>query len=570
MRAIHLYLLRTTASAGLLCTLSACQPVASPNITVIINGDVHTMDARQPHAEAVVIENDKLVYVGSNSGAHAWQTRAAQIIDAHGHTVLPGLIDTHIHTVVGAIQSDDCSLDDEKLLITQMREKIIACLSQSSDDKTIFPVINLNPANFVATKHDLDAISTRAFALFGSDGHTAWANTAALNMAALSRTSADPKNGRITRDHNGDPTGHLIDDAVTALTPFLPQDDFATQVKMTEKTLHDLHAVGITSMMEAAASENELKVYHALAQRQKLTVHTSVALQSEANDSATHIKRLNDWRRRFSLPPQLQVDTVKIFADGVLEYPTQSAALLTPYLDENGNPTQTAGKLYVEPDVLNRFVAALDRERFNVHFHAIGDRAVRVGLDAFEYARTHNDGSNSRFSISHLQLIDDADLARFADLNVIASFQLFWAKPENYSVEAVQPYIGPQRSERLYAAGAVARAGGTIAGGSDWNVSTFNPFEAMAAGMCRCNENEPQRPLLAPAQAVDLATLLRAYTLNAATLLGREHETGSLTVGKFADVVILDRRLHNDAVDAIRSTKVVATFAQGQMVYRDM
>ncbi len=565
---IHRVSLSSLLTIPMLTLLSSCASLPPRGADLIVhNAHVMTMSPSPQVASALAIRAGRIVAIGDTNEVMLWRDQHTRLINANGNSVLPGLIDTHIHPVTSAVQRDDCSLDDEKLAVTAIRDKVLACLPVDWSADRVFPVINLNPADFAATRDDLDAISERPFALFGSDGHTAWANTAALRLAGVTAATRDPNNGRITRDASGVATGHLVDDAVSLLSPFLPVDDLATKIAMTKQVIHDLHAVGITSMMEASATEAELQVYAALAQEGALTITTHVALFSEADDSDHNFARLQELRARYDRPSSLRVDTIKIFADGVLEFPTQSAALLQPYLDAHGQISQHAGKLYVDPERLNRFIQRAQAQQFNVHFHAIGDKAVRVALDAAAFARAHSNGAPNRISISHVQLVDPTDVPRFAELDVLASLQLFWAKPENYSVDAVQPYIGPQRSQMMYAARSIVAAGGTITGGSDWNVSSFNPFEAMAAAICRCNENEPERAPLFLDQAVDLATIVKAYTIHAARLLGDEHNTGSLVVGKQADVIVLDRRLDTIDIDRLRATQVQTTIANGRVVY---
>jgi predicted amidohydrolase YtcJ len=256
---------------------------------------------------------------------------------------------------------------------------------------------------------------------------------------------------------------------------------------------------------------------------------------------------------------------IKLFNDGIMEFPTQTAAMLGPYLDAKGKPTKNLGPLYHEIGPLTEFVRRADAEGFSVHIHAIGDRAVRVALDAFAEARAH--GSKRRYSVAHLELVDPADIPRFRQLDVIASFQLQWAQPDNYSVDAVLPYIGPERQARLYPAGSFVAAGAPIAGGSDWNVSTFNPFEAMAVAASRTNPEQPERGMLGGSeQKVALRDMLVAYTVNAARMMGREQEVGSLEVGKAADVIVLDRHLYDSSPAAdIRATKVVYAFTDDAM-----
>lgn len=555
-----------------LVLLAGCEsrdPLAAD--IVVRNAHILTMDTAQPTAQALAIRAGRIVAVGSDADMAAFIDADTDVTDAAGATVLPGLIDTHSHPVLGAEQLADCSLGDKSMPLAAMQPIISDC-SQRQPAATAdqwLAVINLNPAGFHAAATDLDTLeSTRPFALFGTDGHTAWVNSAGLQRLGINRASKDPVNGRIVRDAAGNATGHLIDMAVDLVLAQLPKKSLAEKVRLTEQTLQEMHKVGLTTVLEASANDDILQVYKALAEQGKLSARISAALTSEAEPTPEQLQHLVQLRQQYHGIAHLQVDTVKVFADGVLESPTQSAALLTPYLSVHGEVSSQRGELYFEPAKMAAFVTALDQLGFNVHVHAIGDWAVRATLDAFASAR-HSNGkkSRARFSISHLELIDPSDWPRFAALDVYPSFQLLWGQPDAYSVEAVQPYLGDVRSQWLYPTAALHQAGARIAAGSDWNVSSFNPWEAMATGLCRCNADEPARPPLQAEQGLSLDVMLQAYTINAARMLGREHEIGSLTVGKAADLIVLAGALTADA-NALRTMQLTATMIDGRWQYQ--
>ena len=315
--------------------------------------------------------------------------------------------------------------------------------------------------------------------------------------------------------------------------------------------------------MEANTSAETVKTYMGLAKAGKLHARVTMALGSNGEPTDAEFARLDAVRKLADGVPQIRADFIKLFADGVIEYPTQSGSLLAPYTDAQGKSTGNPGPTYLPPAQLTEFVQRADRDGFNVHIHVIGDRATRISLDAFAAAREH--GSKRLYSLAHLEMVDPADAPRFRALDVIACMQLQWARPDNYSVDAVLPYIGAERQARLYPAGTLARAGATISGGSDWNVSTFNPFEAMSIAMSRINPEEPQRGALGPPEEkLSLRQMLLAYTLNAARQIGLEKEIGSIETGKAADLVILDRQLTDDSSAAdVLATKVRYTFAGG-------
>jgi hypothetical protein len=256
---------------------------------------------------------------------------------------------------------------------------------------------------------------------------------------------------------------------------------------------------------------------------------------------------------------------VKIFADGVIEYPSLTAAMLAPYLDAQGRPTSNRGPSYFRQDNLNQIVAAADAAGFTVHVHAIGDRAVRSALDAFAYSRQKNGPSDNRDQIAHLELIDPADFSRFKALGVIANLQLLWAERDDYIAKATLRFIGPERSRYLYAARSLRDAGALIAGGSDWDVSSFNAFVAMEHALTRA-QARGKKPLL-PEQSLKIEDVVDAYTINAAYALKQERTTGSLESGKRGDLIILDRDIFTLDPFDLHNTRVLATYLDGRKVY---
>lgn len=552
--------------------IAACRPQpTAPANTVIHHANLLTMDDAQPHAQALAIRAGRIVAVGSDAAIAAYIGGSTEVIDGRGLTVMPGLIDTHSHPALGAEQLEDCSLADQALALADMRATIDDCLDRlpADDPHAWLAVINANLAGLQTSAHELDAlVADRPFALFGTDGHTAWLNSAALRALGIDRNTPDPVAGHIGRDASGAATGQLVDMAVELALAKLPEKTAAEKLRLLEQSLQQMHQVGLTTLLEANASDAILATYRALAEQGKLSAKISAALATEPQPTVAQLPALVQRRARYAGIAHLHVDTVKVFADGVLEHPTQSAALLSPYRHADGRDSDHAGALYFAAEPMAAFVTALDRNGFNVHVHAIGDAAVRATLDAFAAARRRNGKhSTANFSISHLELVAPADWPRFKALDVYASFQLWWAQPDAYSVEAVQPYLGRERSQWLYPTAGVYNAGGRIVAGSDWNVSTFNPWQAMAVGLCRCNADEPTRAPLLPEQALPLDVLLRAYTIEAARMLGREQELGSLTVGKAADLVLLPRPPTADAAQ-LRAMTVLATMVDGRWVYR--
>jgi predicted amidohydrolase YtcJ len=538
-------------------------PAATLADLVILEADIRTLEPAQPVASAIAVNDGRIIAVGDAAAVQPFIGPQTRVIRAGGHTVLPGLIDSHIHAAEGALARGGCSLGDDELTIKQAAPRIRACFENDRDSKWLI-VTDVNPAGFKAHRLQLDAINAdRPMLLWGTDGHTGWVNSRALELAKITRGTKDPEDGRIERDGLGEPTGFLVDGAVSLVLGVMEKPTPEKRLEKLRWVLPQLHAVGITSYLEANTDAETVDAYVALASRYELDARVTIALESSGTDTDAEFARLKALRERVGTQALLRADFIKLFADGVMEHPTQSAALLSPYLDANGKPTASSGKLYLEPATMTSFVEHADANGFNIHVHAIGDAAVRETLDAFAAARAA--GSKRLYSIAHLQLVDPADLPRFAASDVTASLQLLWAQPDNYSIDAVQKYIGPERQARQYPARSLANAKAVIAGGSDWDVSSFNPFEAMATAMSRRNPEHPERPPLGANEALTLDEMLAAYTRNAARLIGRDGEIGSLAVGKAADLVLLGTTFTKDTgADEVRKTRPVQVFFNGQ------
>lgn len=563
--------MRAAAPALLAALLAACGSPAPPPAAqveaelVIQGGDVRTMNAAQPLATAIAVTGGRISAVGSDADVQPLIGPGTRVIRASGHTVLPGLIDSHIHAAEGALARGGCSLDDAVLTIAQAAPRIRDCFANDKASKWLI-VTDVNPAGFKAHRTQLDTIvRDRPLLLWGTDGHTGWANSRALELAKITRGTRDPDDGRIERDARGEPTGFLVDGAVGLVLGVMEKPTLEKRLEKLRWVLAQLQAVGITSYLEANTDAETVDAYAALASRFDLDANVTIALESSGADSPAEFERLKELRRRAEVSPLLRANFIKLFADGVLEHPTQTAALLAPYLDAFGKPTKATGKLYLDPAAMTSFIKHADENGFNVHVHAIGDAGVRETLDAFAAARAA--GSKRLYSIAHMQLIDPADLPRFAALDVIASFQLLWAQPDNYSIDAVEKYIGPERQARQYPARTMLDDKAVIAGGSDWDVSGFNPFEAMATAMSRKNPEHPELPPLGADQALNLDEMLAAYTINAARMIGRADHVGSLEIGKSADIVVLGTRLTKEtSADEVRKLEPVQVIFGGHEV----
>jgi predicted amidohydrolase YtcJ len=541
-----------------------------PADLVLLHGKIHTQDASRRVAEALAVRGNTIVNVGSDTDISALVGPDTRSVDLGGRVVLPGIIDAHIHPADGARDLDSCNLGTTPISATELRIRVIKCLTKNpGDPKLWFRAINVDPVGLSLTRNDLDSmLLDRPMVIFANGGHTVWVNSAALTAAHITAATKDPVGGHIERDARGIPTGTLQDTAFDIVERAMPKADLDLEAAQLKRAFDAMHARGITSVQDASVDEHLMQMYKRLYDTHRLgmRVRASYTLENLHTPAETLIARAIAFRTKWTIDTDfLRADAVKIFADGVIEYPTQTAALLEPYLDATGRPSHNRGPSYFTQQNLNRIVAAANAAGFTVHIHAIGDRAVRSALDAFAYSRKLNGPSDNRDQIAHLELVETGDFPRFQALGVIANLQLDWAERDDFIVKGTIPYIGTARARYLYPARSLRDAGALIAGGSDWGDS-FDAFEAMERAITR-SEGRGHEPLL-PEQSIGLQDMVDAYTINAAFALKQERTTGSLEPGKRGDFIVLDRDIF--AVDPfdIHNTKILATYLDGREVYK--
>ncbi len=554
----------------LLLGLTADVFAADPQATlVLMNGRIHTQDADRSIAEAMALNGNTIIAVGLEQDVGRFVGPDTRTIDLNGRVVIPGIIDAHTHPADGARDLDTCSLGNRRLSPTELRAGVAKCLQENpGDPRQWFRVIKIDPVGLSLTLAELDSmLSDRPLVMFDSSGHTAWVNSATLRAAHIRAATKDPVGGHIQRDASGDPTGTLQDTAFDIVQRAMPTPDLDVEAARLARAFDAMHAKGITSVQDAAVDDDLMRVYKRLydSHRLNMRVRASYRLKNLDERAKTIIERAIKFRAKWAIDPDfLRADAVKIFADGVIEYPTQTAALIEPYLDAAGKRSANRGPSYFKQQNLNRIIAAADAAGFTVHVHAIGDRAVRSALDAFAYSRKLNGPTDNRDQIAHLELVDPADVPRFKALGVIANFQLDWAERDDFIVKGTLPYIGPERARYLYPARSLRDAGALIAGGSDWG-SSFDAFEAMEHAVTRSGGRD-KPPLLAE-QSIGTQDIVDAYTINAAFALKQEHTTGSLEPGKRGDFIVLDRDIFAIDPFEIHDTKVLATYLDGREVY---
>ena len=561
----------TVITLGLLLAGNVASVAADPPADLILlHGKIQTEDARRSVARAMALRGNTILAVGTDQDVSALIGPKTRTIDLHGKLVLPGIIDAHIHPAEGAQALGKCSLKDQTLTPAQIRSKVAECLKKEPAAHSLwFEVVQVNSSNLTLTRQDLDSmLSKRPMLLEDTSGHTIWANSAALAAADIGASTRNPAGGSIERDAAGNPTGTLLDVAAQIVSDAKPSPGLDFEVAQLAKAFEAMRATGITSVQDANTDEHDMSLYKRLYDQHRLNmrVRATFGLKQTDRPADKVIGEAIEFRAHWSIDPDfMRADAVKIFADGVIEYPSQTAALLEPYLDAQGRPTHNRGPTYYSQAHLNDVVSAANAAAFTVHIHAIGDRAVRSALDAFAESRRRNGVLDARDQIAHLELINPQDFPRFRELGVIANFQLLWAERDPYITAGTLPYLGGERSKYLYPARSLMEAGTLIAGGSDWDVSSFNAFEAMEHGITRC-EARGREPLF-PEESIPLATLVDAYTINAAFALKQERTTGSLEPGKRGDFIVLDRDIFAIDPFEIHRTKVLSTYLDGREVY---
>jgi predicted amidohydrolase YtcJ len=558
-----LSLLRLVAVSALLTVFASAQDGRTADL-ILRNGAIYTMDAARSWAQAVVIKDGRVLYAGPDSEAAKLAGPSTKIIDLHGRMVLPGFHDSHTHLMEGGVGMSLCNLKDLKTpqdALAEIRKFAAAhpdrpWVTGAGWDLPVFPAGNPRKEQFDEVVNDRPAYMESA------DGHSGWANSKALVVAGVTKDTPDPPAGRIERDPaTGEPTGTLRESARELVTKRIPAATPAENAAGLKRAVELANSLGIISVQEADSSDEVLAAYRALDDAGQLTSRVVTALRTDAQKGEEQVAGLVERRARFT-GKRVRATAVKIFADGVIESGT--AALLEPYLNRGGS----RGELNFEPERLTRLVTRLDREGFQVHIHAIGDRAIRVSLDAHEAAQKANGRRDARHHIAHLELIEPEDIPRFRDLGIIANFQPLWAFADPYIKDLTLPVLGPARSRWLYPIGSVARTGAMMAAGSDWPVTSMNPIEAIQVAVTRRGPTEPEGPAWIPEEKVDLATMLAAYTINGAYLNREEKETGSIEPGKAADLIVLDRDLFKVAPEKIHEAKVVLTLLEGREVFR--
>ncbi|MDA7696831.1 amidohydrolase [Porticoccaceae bacterium] len=540
---------------------------------ILFDGKVYTVDANRSWAEAVAVIDGKIAYVGSSSGAKKYKGPNTRLVDLDGKMVLPGFQDAHVHPIEAGMAYLGCSLHDGKSVEDYVL--IVKECAQQSPEATFIDGGGWTMDLFedgLPDKRLLDeVVSDRPVILKSASGHQLWVNSKTLKIAGIDAETPDPPRGRIDRYKNSkEPSGSLQENSAMNLVfstrPAYSADQMQAALQFGQ---HYLNQYGVTTVQDALLKldGNEAYVggptYMAMDRAGDLTIRVVGALVWNTDSGLEQLSRITDARERFKTP-LFSAPSVKIWLDGVMEVHT--AALLAPYSDrEDGY----SGELLIKPEQLDVVVSQLDALGFQIHFHAIGDAAVRQSLDSLELARQKNGVRDSRHHMSHIQLFDPADIPRLETLNVVANFQPYWAWADKFITELTIPKLGADRSKWLYPIRSVLDTGAVVAFGSDWFVTSGNPLLGIETAITRRDPLTNFSDPFLEDERINLADAIEAYTINSAYVNFIDDETGSIEEGKLADLIVLDNNLFELAPNEISDAQVLLTLLEGNPVYGD-
>jgi predicted amidohydrolase YtcJ len=549
---------------------------SKPPDLIITNARIYTVNPKQPWAEAVAIRDGRIAAVGAAHEVMILRGPRTRVLDARQHLVLPGFIDSHIHFIEGSLSLRQLRLDETGSIAEiqdVIRKHAASHPAQPGKDSWIvgrgWTYAEFGAEAMPHKKYIDEIVPDRPVLLEGFDGHTYWANGKALALAGITRTTPDPRNGKIVRDQDGEPTGALQESAGDLVVRIVPRPSRQQRLTALREGMALANRVGLTRVIicgndTAGASDSEFAgLYDQLRRDGELTLRFKISKYIAPDADYGHEYVLAEQlSRRF--PEQnewLEAGAVKMFLDGVIEGHT--AAFLAPYADD---PAQS-GSLRWDPERYRSAVAGFDQRGIQIFTHAIGDRAVRLALDAYESAAQQNHTHDARHRVEHIETISAQDIPRFGSLKVIASFQPLHAYPDDDTLGPWLQHAGKERAARAWAWRDIAKSGGTLAFGSDWPVVTLNPWEGVQNAVTRqTREGKPEGGWI-PEQRISLAQAIEGYTLGAAIGGRREKWEGSIEPGKFADMIVLEQDLFAIDPHQIANTEVLLTIVGGKTVY---
>jgi predicted amidohydrolase YtcJ len=539
---------------------------------ILIQARIYTVNPQQPWAEALAIRDGKILAVGKEDEISQYRGTSTKVIDAKGRLVLPGFTDCHVHFMDGSFSLEQVNVESAKNL-EQVQQQIGAYAKAHPNDAWVlgrgwsYPIF---PPSGMPDKKQLDAVvPDRPAYIEGYDGHTWWANSKALAAAHITKATSDPPGGTIVRDPaTGEPTGAIKEDAADALVRrAFPVPSREKKLKALRAGLKQANELGITrvhvmgGVNVGAGDVADADLLDELRRNNELTVRFYLGYRFDPPEVTAHqLDEIEQARKRYH-DDWIAAGGVKFFLDGVIE--THTAAMLEPY----SNAPSLSGSLLWDPDKYKAFVAELDRRGIQIFTHAIGDRAIRLALDAYQNAATQNGTKDARHRVEHIEDPSAADIPRFGQLGVIASMQPLHAYPDDDTLKSWLPSVGPERATRAWPWRSIQAAGGVLAFGSDWPVVTLSPWPGLQNAVTRqTTDGEPQGGWI-PSESISIADAVKGYTLNAAFAGHREKTEGSIELGKLADLIIVSQNVFEIDPHHLVDTKVIMTMVGGRVVY---
>ena len=561
--ALQLFLFCTVL--GMALGLGHAQSNLAPADLILTHAKVYTVNNSQPWAEAVAITGGKFVAVGKDEQVMKYAGRNTRIVDAHGHLVLPGFGDAHVHFMEGSLTLLGVKLDDAKTIADiqkNVKEYAAAHPGEGWIEGMGWHYDAFGESALPDKKYIDQVVSDRPVFLSCFDGHTTWANSKALQLAGIDRNTPDPPNGKIVRDAQGNPTGALKESASQLVRKVVPGPTREERMKALRAGLAEARSQGVTRIHSAGGDFEYFDLYDQLRKNGELTARFSIAYFLDPPGLTPEIRNSLDKARSTYHDDWLSAGVVKTMLDGVVE--SHTAAMLTPYAD---NPA-IKGKMFWEPLQYQATVTELDKNGYQIFTHAIGDGAVRLALDSYQSMSETNGTHDSRPRIEHIETITAEDIPRFGKLGVIPSMQPLHAYPDADTLEVWLKNAGPQREPRAFAWRSIANDGGKLAFGSDWPVVTISPWPGVQTALTRQTSEGMPKAGFVPAQRLTLEQTIEAYTIGVAHAGKREATEGSIEPGKLADMIVVDQNLFEIDPHKIATTKILLTIVGAKIVYQ--
>ena len=535
------------------------------------DGHVWTGLERRAPVDSVAVLAGHIVGVGSRADLGWALGSRTRVISLRGRLLLPAFHDAHVHPILAGLAMDGCQLaglPDQHAYL----EAVAAYAAEHPERPWIRGEgwsMSAFPGGIARASQLDELVSDRPVYLESRDGHSAWVNSAALAAARITAETPDPPHGRIERHGDGSPRGMLHQRATELVASRAPAATAAELEAALLRAQSELQRRGIGAWQDAHVTPEQQAAYLALVGRGQLSSRVALSLRWDASRDLRQVPELVARREAVAEAGagRVRAVSVKLFQDGVIE--TATAALLEPYLEARDRPSANRGESLFAPEELRDICIALDRERFAAHVHAVGDRAVREVLDALTAARKVNGPREARHQIAHLQLVHPSDLSRFAALGAVANCQPLWAAETDEDRLLVRPALGPERMARSYPFGSLQRTGTSLAIGSDWNVSAPDPMAILDAAIRRVDAGRPgARPLGPVSERITPEAALRAYTRGSAYAGWMDDVSGSIEVGKSADLVVLDGDPLRPEGPSFTDARVLLTLLDGRVAWQ--